>query len=412
MNKEKLLKLIAARQAKLDELKTRSDASEDVKELRSISVEMETINAEIEQFRSLIEEADKAEEARSKQKQVLGAYGAKKEETDAQRDSAPSDVEKRAAEFVSTRKSEIGLDDVKRAITIGSGDLAQPTNVQGSINEKFNEVSSVVDLVSVESAAGMGEHQVPYVKAYGEGGVTAEGNDYNEDDPDFGYASMKPTKITVYTEVSRESTKLTPVNYLNKVRQAALIALRKKVGKLIVVGDPTATPAQLTGIINAEAIEADALEFTAIDDKTLRKIAMSYGGDENVVGNAVLMLNKADLIAFGDIRGSQDKKPVYEITPDGSNPNTGIIRDGGLSVRYVINSVFPALSATATDAATVCMAYGVPSAYQLALFSPYVIEVSEEAAFKKGMLAVRGEVMVGGNVVSHDGFVLVAKKAS
>jgi hypothetical protein len=46
------------------------------------------------------------------------------------------------------------------------------------------------------------------------------------------------------------------------------------------------------------------------------------------------------------------------------------------------------------------------------LFSPYEIKVSEDAAFKKGMLAIRGSVMVGGNVVSSNGFLIIDKKAS
>lgn len=410
MNKEKLLKLIAARQAKLDELKTRSDASEDVKELRSISQEMESINNEIDEFRTLVDEAEKADESRSKKQQVLGTYGAKKEDKEPQRDSAPNDAEKRASELVSSRKASFEVDEVQRAITIGSGDIATPTNVQGVINDKFNEVSSIIDMVTVTNAQGMGEYQVPYVVSYATGGVTAEGTDYAAGEPVFAYASIKPTKITTYGEVSEEVTKLTNVQYLSKVRQAAFIALRKKLAKLIPTGNPAATPAEITGIFNATAITEAALEVASIDEKTLRKIAMSYGGDENIVGNAVLQLNKADLIAFGDIRGT-DKKSVYEITPDASNPNTGIIKDGGLSVRYIINSILPALSAVGTVATTNCMIYGVPMTYELALFSQYDIKVSEDAAFKKGMLAVKGSVMVGGNVVAANGFLVVAKSA-
>lgn len=410
MNKEKLLKLIAARQAKLEDLQKRSDASENVEELRSINVEMESVSKEIDEFRSLVQEIEQAEESRSKQSQILATYGAKKDSQESTRNAELPEEEKRAAELVTSRRATFEVEDVKRAITIGSGDLATPTNVQGAINDKFNEVSSIIDMVQVTNAQGMGEYQVPYVVSYATGGVTAEGTDYSDGEPVFAYASIKPTKITTYGEVSEEVTKLTNVQYLAKVRQAALVALRKKLAKLIPTGNPAASPAEITGIFNASAITDSALELTAIDEKTLRKIAMSYGGDENIVGNAVLQLNKADLIAFGDVRGS-DKKAVYEITPDASNPNTGIIKDGGLSVRYIINSVLPAVSAAGTVATTKCMIYGVPMTYELALFGQYEIKVSEDAAFKKGMLAVKGSVMVGGNVVAANGFLVVAKSA-
>ena len=144
-----------------------------------------------------------------------------------------------------------------------------------------------------------------------------------------------------------------------------------------------------------------------IDEKTLRKIVLSYGGDENVGASARLYLNKSDLIAFGDVRGS-DKKPVYEITPDAGNPNTGIIKDGGLAVPYTINSNLTALAGTAQSntAVTNTMVYGDPANYELGLFGDYTIEVSKDYKFAEGLLTVMGEVLAGGNLIKHNGFLV------
>jgi len=412
MNKEKLLKLIADKQSKMDGLLKRSEASDNVSELRQLNTEMEELKTELESLRSMVSEMD-AEEARSTQKKtILATYGvhAPQSKEDEKREDQTDAFEKRAIDFKNTNKTEFSVDEV-RAVTIGSGNLISPKPIQNTINEKFNEVSSVVELVNVVSAEGMTEYEVPFVISYAEGGIITEGQDYTEGEPVFGYATIKPIKISIYTEVTEEVSKLTPVQYLSKIRQAALIALRKKVARLIPLGNPASTPAEFTGILHADAITDTPLEFSAIDEKTLRKIAMSYGGDENIIGNAVLLLNKNDLIAFGDVRGA-DKKSVYEITPDATNPNSGILRDGGLSVRYVINSALKALSDAATVATTPCMIYGIPGSYELALFSPYEIKVSEDAAFKKGMLAIKGSVFVGGNVVSANGFVIIEKKAA
>jgi HK97 family phage major capsid protein len=410
MNKEKLNELLKTKQAKIDELIARSTSSEKVEELRSIHQELTDVKKEMEDLRSLLNDIE-AEEARMKTKStVLATYGIKKDDQLQPRHQETPEEEKRAQEFIKSNKLSLSVDEV-RAITIGSGNLISPKPIQNSINEKFNEVSSIIEQVNTVSAERMGEYEVPFVVGYSEGGITTEGNDYSDGEPVFDYVSIKPVKITIYTEVSEEVSKLTPVQYLSKVQQAALIALRKKVAKLIPLGNPAATPAEITGIIHAPAITDGSLEFTAIDESTLRSIAMSYGGDENIIGNAILLLNKVDLIAFGDVRGS-DKKSVYEITPDSSNPNAGIIKEGGLSVRYIINSALKALSATATPATTTCMIYGNPNAYELALFSNYEIKVSEDAAFKKGMLAVKGSVFVGGNVVTANGFVLIEKKAA
>ena len=184
---------------------------------------------------------------------------------------------------------------------------------------------------------------------------------------------------------------------------AARTALRKKVaGKIFGTG----VDSKFTSIFKAEACVTD-VEISAIDATTLRKIAMSYGGDEAIPGNAVLYLHKDDVIAFGDVRGTNEKKAVYEITPDTNNPNTGIIKDGGLSVKYCISSKLTSIAKQSGGGYS--MAYGNPKAFELALFSDYTVTVDESVARKRGMVAVFGEAMIGGNVTVYDGFVRVKK---
>lgn len=326
--------------------------------------------------------------------------------------NANQEAEQRAQQFAETNRMTIEAPrDEMRAVLVSSGNIATPTQV-GNITDMFNTVSSIVDQVKVTDMTGCGEYKVPYQKTAATAGKTKEGEAYNNSDPGFGYATIKPTTITVITSISKQVRKQTPVQYEAKVREAALIALRAKLGSYIVKGNPSASDgAEPTGVQLAAEDLIQTIDITAIDETTLRKIALSYGGDENVVGNAVLYLNKLDLIAFGDVRGS-DKKPVYEITPDTANPNTGVITDGGLSVRYCINSNIAALSSADTAATTKTMFYGQPMNYECALFSNYEIAVSEDFAFDKGMLTIRGDVEVGGNVIHEKGFVVVTKKAS
>lgn len=323
------------------------------------------------------------------------------------------EAEQRAKQFAETNRMVIEAPrDEMRAVLVSSGNIATPTKV-GPITDMFNTVSSIVDQVKVTDMTGCGEYKVPYQKSASTAGKTKEGEAYNNSDPAFGYSIIKPTTITVISSISKQVRKQTPVQYEAKVREAALIALRAKLAAYIVNGNPSASDgAEPTGVLKAATDLIQNVDIAAIDEKTLRTIALNYGGDENVVGNAVLYLNKLDLIAFGDVRGTDNKKPVYEIIPDGSNPNTGVIIDGGLSVRYCINSNIAALSATTTTATTKTMFYGQPMNYECALFSNYEIAVSEDFAFDKGMLTIRGDVEVGGNVIHEKGFVVVTKKAS
>lgn len=294
------------------------------------------------------------------------------------------EMERRAAAFAASGKMTITNSET-RSVLLSGGKIATPTGVSG-INDAFNKVSSIVDQVKVVDCTGMGSNKVAFEKNIATADSTAEGSNYNESDPEFDFKTITPDTITVISYISKQVQKQSPLMYEAKVRDSALKALRKKAGSIIV-----------SKIVASDQTVDISTGVTAIDATALRKIAMNYGGDENVVGNAVLYLNKKDLIKFGDIRGTNEKKAVYEITPDTANPNTGIIRDGGLSVAYCINS----------SLAEGTMVYGQPMNCELDLFSDYEIAVSEDFKFNQGLLAIRGDVQLGADVVAAEGFVKV-----
>ena len=53
------------------------------------------------------------------------------------------------------------------------------------------------------------------------------------------------------------------------------------------------------------------------------------------------------------------------------------------------------------------MVYGQPMNCELDLFSDYEIAVSEDFKFNQGLLAIRGDVQLGADVVAAEGFVKV-----
>lgn len=299
--------------------------------------------------------------------------------------NAQKKAEARAQKFAANNKMTINNVEA-RSVLVSSGKIATPTEVSG-INDMFNTVSSIVDLVKVTDASGMGAYKVAFQKTNAAADNQTEGGTYNSSDPSFDFVTITPETQSVLSYISKQVQKQTPLNYEAKVRESALIALRKSAQELI------------TTKIVASTLNT-AITATAIDDKTLRTIAFNYGGDENIMGGAVLFLNKKDLIKFGDVRGN-NKQAVYEITPDTANPNTGVIKDGGLSVKYCINS----------DLTEGTLIYGQPAGFELALFSDYDVRVSEDFAFDKGLLAIRGDVELGGDVVKQDGFVKLTVSA-
>ena len=405
---------LEAKRAKLKQLEERSDKSDNVEELKSINAEIRGLNsdidaivADLESLKEMYGEMDEpagdgagagagagdGEAARSaKLKALTGQRGG-----DPAGDGASNEeAEKRAKAFVSSGRMNIGNNEA-RAVLVSSGKIATPTEVSG-INEKFNSVSSIIDHANVTDAEGMGAYNVAFEVSDAEAAKTAEGVDYNESEPDFAFVEVKPEKVTVISYISEEVQKQTPLKYEEKVKASALRALRKKAAEIVTAA------AQASGINQKLTLDA-----AKIDEHTLRKIALSYGGDENVVGGCTLYLNKADLLAFGDVRGTNEKKAVYEITPDTSNPNTGIIKDGGLSVKYCINNNLAALSTATKGAEAVkTMLYGVTvEALELGIFSDYEIKVSEDFKFNKGLLSIRGSVSLGAAVVKQGGLVSV-----
>ncbi|PFZ67718.1 phage major capsid protein [Bacillus wiedmannii] len=292
-----------------------------------------------------------------------------------------------------------------RAVTVGSGNVVLPKHSASDIRPTFNEVSTLIDRVSTKTLKGGESYQQPYLESYGEGDYTTEGSDYANVETKFGYADITKAKVTAYSEDTEELQKLPAADYDGEVMKGITVATRKKLTREILIG--TGATNRLVGIFSAAAKAIDPatdLEISKIDASTLDDIIYSYGGDEDVEDAAVLILNKKDLKSFAKLRTSDGKK-VYNVVSHG---NSGTI-DG---VPFIINSACKAVSDAATTDGQFNMAYGPLSNYQLTIFSDMDVQRSTDFKFKQGMIAHRGSVFAGGNVISKNGFLRVKKAAT
>lgn len=386
--------MMTKRNAELDELKARVEALEKInnddnsteEELKAAGEELDALNTKKAELEKELEEINA---------QIAALEAPAKEEEQPERKSfikfekrgnENMNLEERAATFVKTGRMTIEATEA-RATLVSSGTIATPTNVNG-INELDNQVSSIVDLVNIENCEGYGSNKVAYEFTAPKGGVTVEGETYSEGETVFAFKTIAPETITTIAYISKQATKQSPLQYQAKIEKNAKAALRKAVSEYIV------------GKLAASDLCVKK-DIDAIDAKTLRTVALNYGGDETVSGNAVLFLNKATLVKLGDVRGQNEKKAVYEITPDASNPNIGTIKDGGLSVTYCLNN----------HVAADTLIYGQAAKFELDLFSNYEVKVSEDFKFDKGLLTIRGDVEIGGDVVFKDGFIIATVKA-
>lgn len=388
------------------ELKAASDELDKLKaELVEKQAELAGLEAEIKELEQMIADADKpaednpANDGQPQRKQFLNF------EKRGLNNMTIEEREKMAKEFAERGTFKKGTAET-RAILVSSGDLATPTPVAGDIRPNFEHVPSIVDEVDVLDLEGMGAYKIPYEIAISEADVTAEGAAYNSSDPQYDYVTLTPSTVTVMSQISKQVKKQTPVNYQTKVEDSAYKALKKKAAAIITNAIITS---DLSKTINIDVVNGAG----AITDKTLRNIALNYGSADAVMGDAVLQLTQADLVAFGDVRSDTTLQAVYEITPNPANPNTGTISDGGLTVRYILNSNLTPISGTAqTTTAKAGMIYGQARCCALGLFSGYEVLVSEDFAFDKGMLTIRGDVEMDAKVQVLNGFNVVTLPAT
>ena len=390
--KERLNKLLTAKKEQRDTLNKTLIESDDKEERAAIGETLAALAQEIADVEAMLADVDQpADEGNpaaasadpaadgdnnnERGMKIMGTIDMRKQNDKKQAEARAKQLQERGSIVIDNAEA--------RAVLVSAGKLATPTEVSGINDILGARVSSIVDMVKVVDASGMGAYKVAYQLTDAAAATTAEGADYNESEPTFDFVEITPQTETVIGYISKQARKQTPLAYAAKVNESALVGLRRRAAAVI-------TEKLLASELNVS-------KTVALDEKFLRTVALSYGGDESVVGAAVLQINKADLIALGDVRGS-DKKPVYEITPDASNPNTGIIKDGGLAVTYVINSNLAGKQV-----------YGQMQNFELALFSNYEINVSEDFKFNKGLLAISGDVQLGGDVTVQGGFVVAAQ---
>ena len=389
MNK-RLLEIQARKAELLKELEG------DVTEERLSEIEKEQATLETEE-RSIRSKSD-----------LIGKLSEKTEEKPEERHTEKP--EERAKKIMESGKMEISSTEVRNAMGMQTRSTLIATDSLVEPTKNGNDIKDNLDQVSVIDATGAAAFEEAYVKSEPTAAEREDGSAGTATDPVFRVAKLKPELINVTSFVSKNIQRVSPLAYEAKIRSLALKALRRKVAKMIVNGSTDSFGIKTAkNTMNEDICKELLLDANTIDANTLKKIVFSYGGNDELGGNARLFLTKEDLQKFGEVRGTNEKKALYEITPDNANPNIGTIKEGGLIVPYTINSSLTSLSSAVKGTEKVqTMIYGDPANFELALFGNYTVEVFKETKAVEGMLTIIGEIMAGGNVIVDSGFVIVS----
>ena len=372
-------------------MKRKSEIESRLAEIRNASQD----ETDVEKLTALENEATSLQEERSMiEKKMSIAAQTEVKLVNVETNSMTNDLlEKRAKDL---RES--------RTVKVSSEGILVPSHTATQLGEyPFKEFSSIVDRVNLINLNGGETYKKSYVKSHGVAGQTGEGEAYSNTEPEFDYVTISKVKLTCYTEITEELEKLPDIPYQAEVLKNIEISLKKKIASQIILGNGQTN--NFTGIFStqATAIEtAKDIEISTSDNTTLDKIIYAYGGDEEVEGDAVLILNKNDLRAFATLRTNEGRK-VHQV--DYRNQTI----DG---IPYIINSNCPAISDSATATGSYSIAYGSLKNYEVPVFSPVEIAKSTDDKVKDGIICYKASVFTGGNVTGFNGFLRVKKAAA
>ena len=385
-------------------------------EYRAEMDKVAAMNTEIQDLQKLLEEQDRKFMEKP-------ADPAEEKDKAAERGSALMKGQEVKFSVQEVRKALFVPGAVEKSVTLATGTLAQPTGAGTNTRDPLgNGVGAIIDQVYVQDLTGMASYLEPYVisefDASGADVATAAGTARTaSSDPTYGVAKISPYELTTTSYVDRNIARLTPANYYAKTFAMAMRALRRDTVKMIFNGDGQSTNNDMFGIKTAKNVAGSTifstLNVTAVDADLLTNLMFAYGGDEELGGNCRLYLNKADLLALGKLRGTNEKRRLFDIVPDAGNPNTGTIREGGTIVPYSIASNLTALSSSSAGSSAIqTMVYGDPMNYELGLFGDYTVRVDESVKAVERMLTILGDAMVGGNLIVDKGFVVATVAAT
>lgn len=289
------------------------------------------------------------------------------------------DLEKRAKNFVATNKLEC------RAV-LSTGHIAKPTSA-GGINDLAETESGIVDDVNAIALTGNGAWVVGYKKTEATAADVTDGNAVGGTGAEFDTVEINPSEWGVLDTISNQVKKMTALDYTSAVEKSALTALRVKASVKIVAAVKASDLAEkVTVPLNQDYLRTLVLGFHATAGK----------------GNVALYLSQADLLTLGKVRGTSEKKALYEIKFDEGSTTSGIISEGGLAARFRVLDEL-------TEGTQL---FGQPGAIDMPMWDNY--EISTDAGgkyFENNLLAVRGLQTAGADLVVWHGMQVVKQAA-
>ncbi len=289
--------------------------------------------------------------------------------------------EQRANDFVKTGRMEMRQ-------LLSTGNIAKPASVENTVNGLGEVASDIVDDVHAIQLTGTGSWTAAYKLTDAEAAAVTDGSAVAGTASTYHYVTISPSEWGVLDEISKQVKKMSPVDYLGAIEDSALIALRDYASNAIVTAVTASSLAKaVTATIDQDYLKTVILGFRAIKGK----------------GGVCLYLAQSDLLLLGKVRGTNEKKALYDIKFDEGSTTAGVISEGGLATRF---RVLDQLSSGT-------QLFGQPGTIDMPMWDGYTVETDEGGDyFKRNMIGIKGLQTAGADLVAKYGMHVITNSAS
>ena len=360
---------------------------------------IEEIDARLKEIRSLLDNDDADIDALEKEINELTEQRKTLVENAERRKALITSISNGAGTVIETHNTIERIEDEKRAdnliktgkietrALLSTGTIAKPTKVDG-ISDLAEVGIGIIDDVHAVPLTGNGAYTVAYKKTEATAADVTDGNAIGGTGSTYSTVTINPAEWGTLDTVSNQVKKMSPLSYLSEVERSALLALRIE------------ACAKITAAVLASSL-VEKKYSVALDQDFLRNLVLGFRSVRGK-GGVKLYINQADLMTLGKVRGTNEKKALYEIKYDAGTNVSGVISEGGVAVPFRI----------VDELTTGTQLFGQPGSIDMPMWDKYQIATDEGGEyFSKNLIAVRGIQTANADVVAYHGMQIINQGA-
>lgn len=412
--KERLLKILKAKEAEKRSLVEKAKISEDVGELRGINTNLESLNEEIEEFRSMIDAIPKSPEdevleARSADQQMVGAqkivgtYNMGDSKVPEARSEDPHGTLEYRSAFKDFVVNGIDSETIRAATAVGDIGPVIPTTVLNKIVERMEEYGRIFKRVTKTSLKGGVTIPLATVKPTA---TWVTGNAMSGEQKKgisgtivFAYHKLQ-CRVAIDLIADTVSLPMFEKLLIDNINEAMVNAIEGA----IINGTGSGQPLGIT--VDAKIPAAQIIELAEADISKYKTWTTILGKmPRKYRKGMVIIMNDSDWTQHIEGMVDANERPVARITYGVNGEETETLN--GKEVLAVEDHVSAIADAEVGDVIAILVNlkdYILNSNMQLTL-KKYFDENTDEYKYKSTLIA-------DGKLGDHNGVVLIKKKAS